>query len=644
MKTPAVRARALLALARLQDVETAHTVAPACADPDAVPRAMAAFAAGALGLAWDGAPDAVRRELAEAVLAAEAHELDVDARMEQLAALGRLRTPEALDRLVQRLAAEPKVAERAATALGVAARAKAPWPETATPLLAGRLAPGEPEALRWAAAYALGYADGPESRHALLGALSDASEQVRSVAAKGLGERGLPVDAPALGALLGDVAPGPKAEAARSLARLALRCAPTAACPPLEALLALVGAVDALAAGDARRGAPPLLALAQAGLPPAGQGVLSALRARGQSAFAKAGPQARSDLAWLDCRLAAAEDRNTGWLAETVDCGEGLVPPARRLKLGLEEVEQSPALKARFDRASARRYLGSADASVRVAAVNLVGASQHPEAAEDVRPLVSTSDAVLAAAAAAAVGKLGDAASGPAVLSRAEAAAGEPEQAEAWAEALVALRPTGAAGLLHRWLGAAHPHLRHAAAQALTELEGRPVRAPGSVSEAPKPAPAAELVPAGTAWRLPTARGVVVIQPDVDAAPETVAQLTRLASTGFFRGLTFHRVVPDFVVQGGDPRGDGEGGPGFTLPCEVSNRRYRRGTVGMALSGKDTGGSQLFVALSPQPHLDARYTIVGEVVTGMEALEAVQEGDSLGTVEVLQGVTDVSHR
>jgi cyclophilin family peptidyl-prolyl cis-trans isomerase len=120
----------------------------------------------------------------------------------------------------------------------------------------------------------------------------------------------------------------------------------------------------------------------------------------------------------------------------------------------------------------------------------------------------------------------------------------------------------------------------------------------------------------------------VVIDPDVDDAPATVAQLSRLAREGFFRGLTFHRVVPDFVVQGGDPRGDGEGGPGFTLPCEVSPRAYLRGTVGMALAGKDTGGSQLFVTLSPQPHLDGRYTIIGTVVSGMEALDGMVEGES----------------
>jgi cyclophilin family peptidyl-prolyl cis-trans isomerase len=169
------------------------------------------------------------------------------------------------------------------------------------------------------------------------------------------------------------------------------------------------------------------------------------------------------------------------------------------------------------------------------------------------------------------------------------------------------------------------------------------VRGPGTGPEELAP-PSAEPVSADVAWRLPTARGVVIVKPAFDAAPETVAQLTRLARAGFFQGLTFHRVVPDFVVQGGDPRGDGEGGPGFTLPCEVSPLRYRRGTVGMALSGKDTGGSQIFVALSPQPHLEGRYTIVGEVVSGMDTLDAVLEGDSLGTLDAVQDGTGLSHR
>jgi len=644
MKPPAVRARALLALARLQDADTAPLVAAALKDPDAEARAMAAFAAGELGLAWDGIPDGARTQLAEAVLDAEEHEGDAHARTQELTALGRLRTPSAVDRLVQRLAAEPDVAEPAALALGVAARAKVPWPEAATPLLASRLGEAEPAPLRWAAAYALGFASGTESRSALLGALKDASWEVRATAAKGLAERGTVKDARALRALLSDVQPEVAAEAARTLAKLAVRCEKESACPPLEALGALSASVDLVAQGNVRQGAPPLVALAQAGLPPSGRPLLDALRARLRTDVASAAAGSLADLGWLDCRLAAAEDRSAGWLTETLSCGQGQVPEARRLRLGLSEVAQGPRLKEGFDRAATQKYLQSKDDTVQLAAVNLLGASHHPEAAEDVRPLVSHKDAVLSAAAAAALGELQDVASGPAVLLRAEAATAEPEQADAWADALVALKPEGTKELLHRWLLAGHPHLRHAAEKALTTLEGKPVRAPGPVPEEPVLFPSAEPVATDVSWRLPTARGVVVVKPAVEAAPETVAQLTRLARAGFFQGLTFHRVVPDFVVQGGDPRGDGEGGPGFTLPCEVSPLRYKRGTVGMALSGKDTGGSQLFVALSPQPHLEGRYTIVGEVVSGMDALDAVLEGDSLGTLDAVQDGTGLSHR
>ncbi|HUT77049.1 MAG TPA: peptidylprolyl isomerase, partial [Polyangia bacterium] len=93
-------------------------------------------------------------------------------------------------------------------------------------------------------------------------------------------------------------------------------------------------------------------------------------------------------------------------------------------------------------------------------------------------------------------------------------------------------------------------------------------------------------------------------------------------------------VVPNFVVQAGDPTGTGMGDPGYTLRCEVSGLPYRRGTVGMALSGKDTGGSQFFVALSAQPHLDGTYSVFGEVTAGMEVLDLVEEGDGILEVKI----------
>ena len=120
-------------------------------------------------------------------------------------------------------------------------------------------------------------------------------------------------------------------------------------------------------------------------------------------------------------------------------------------------------------------------------------------------------------------------------------------------------------------------------------------------------------------------------------APAPIAQavFADLAANGYFAGLTFHRVVPGFVVQGGDPRGDGYGGPGFLIPCERSNLRYERGSVGIALAGKDTGGSQFFIAHSREPRLDARYTIIGNVVEGMDVVDRILPHDTIQRVEVL---------
>ena len=110
-----------------------------------------------------------------------------------------------------------------------------------------------------------------------------------------------------------------------------------------------------------------------------------------------------------------------------------------------------------------------------------------------------------------------------------------------------------------------------------------------------------------------------------------------LVRQGFYDGLAFHRVVPDFVVQAGDPRGDGWGGPGFELRDEITRIRYRRGVVGMADSGPDTAGSQFFVALAAQPHLDGRYTAFGRVVAGDELLDRIEQGDRILAIkEVLE--------
>ena len=134
-----------------------------------------------------------------------------------------------------------------------------------------------------------------------------------------------------------------------------------------------------------------------------------------------------------------------------------------------------------------------------------------------------------------------------------------------------------------------------------------------------------------------TARGDVEIEFYREEAMQTVKNWVRLAERGWFNGSVFHRVVPNFVIQDGDPTGTGSSGPGYTIRCEYNRLKYEPGMVGMALSGKDTGGSQWFINHSPQHHLDGRYTIFAHVVRGMEVVGQIVQGDPILSVELLRG-------
>jgi cyclophilin family peptidyl-prolyl cis-trans isomerase/HEAT repeat protein len=136
---------------------------------------------------------------------------------------------------------------------------------------------------------------------------------------------------------------------------------------------------------------------------------------------------------------------------------------------------------------------------------------------------------------------------------------------------------------------------------------------------------------------LHTRYGKIEVHLDVVETPLTTANFIDLARRGYYDGLTFHRVVPGFVSQGGDPRGDGNGGPGYTIRCEAGERPYGRGAVGMALSGKDTGGSQFFITHSPQPHLDGGYTLFGQVAEGMDVVDKIRPGDVIERIEIWTG-------
>ena len=145
---------------------------------------------------------------------------------------------------------------------------------------------------------------------------------------------------------------------------------------------------------------------------------------------------------------------------------------------------------------------------------------------------------------------------------------------------------------------------------------------------------AAEAATQQTVLRIETERGPMELILHASDAPLTVYNIVTLARSGYFDGQRFHRVVPNFVIQAGDPRGDGNGGPGYAIRDELNRHRYARGTLGMALSGPNTGGSQFFITHAPQPHLDGGYTVFGELVNGFDVLDRIIQGDRIVRVTV----------
>jgi peptidyl-prolyl cis-trans isomerase B (cyclophilin B) len=133
-----------------------------------------------------------------------------------------------------------------------------------------------------------------------------------------------------------------------------------------------------------------------------------------------------------------------------------------------------------------------------------------------------------------------------------------------------------------------------------------------------------------------TTRGVIEVELYPQHAPITVNNFVFLSKEGFYDGVVFHRVISNFVIQGGDPTGTGMGGPGYKFQDEVANNplRHERGSLSMANAGPNTNGSQFFIAHSPQPHLNGRHTVFGKVVNGLDVVDAVRQGDKMIKVTV----------
>lgn len=135
-----------------------------------------------------------------------------------------------------------------------------------------------------------------------------------------------------------------------------------------------------------------------------------------------------------------------------------------------------------------------------------------------------------------------------------------------------------------------------------------------------------------------TPRGVIELELYPEHAPVTVNNFVFLAREGFYDGVKFHRVIANFVIQGGDPTGTGAGGPGYRFEDEVKNNplKHERGVISMANAGPNTNGSQFFITHSPQPHLNGRHTVFGKVVKGMEVVDAIQQGDVMTRVTIAE--------
>jgi cyclophilin family peptidyl-prolyl cis-trans isomerase/HEAT repeat protein len=665
---PETRAELAAALGRIPGQEAGSVLAGLLIDDQAEVRRAAAFS---LGLHGDAA---ARPALRQAML-------DPDRETGSLAveALGRLATP--LVEVAEQLLKLPEE-ERWPRLLPYLFRFK---DEALVPLAEHGLGLPDPELHRWSA-YALARDPLPAAAPLLRRLTGDPDPLVRAWAARGLGRvGGGNEDLVALAPLLTDPAGGPVVEALRAGAALVGGGKAPAAPAWRPRLLALLS--------DPRAGVRvTAIDAAAAWLPDADLGAALAARAGAAVEAPKGAAGAGSPTAAAG--VAAALTAPPVPLAQTIERGSALVALARgrdsRAVALVATAAGSPEPRLRARAAEAAGLLGESELLGRLAADP---SSLVREAALAARllPAPAPSPASSSGGAAGATGKAGKVGTvqGPAAnnattpAARAAAAAlSDPDEgvrtvATDWLADHPVVPLANLAGALTAALhdesiesplgvikaltarGEAEPRergavvellervgrqpsyaLRREAAAGLTRL-GRPAPPLG-------PAPSLEAGAGGDELRsyreivertrrprtveVRTNRGAFRLRLDCPRAPRTCLNLLDLAAQHFYDGLLFHRVVPDFVIQAGDPRGDGYGGPGYVLGDEINRLRYRRGILGMALAGPDTGGSQFFITLSPQPHLDGGYTAFGEVIAGAEVLDAIQAGDRIESI------------
>lgn len=621
-KEARVRRRAALAIGRSGVAAGVQPLVSALADSDPEVRQMAAFALGLLGdKSGGGALIAALSDPSPLVKGSAAEALGLIGEPSAAAPIAKMASDVLASGALERLPTEDMDATRdtpaAAFRLGIYALARLKsYDSLASVVLDGS---GRPRVNWWPVAFALQRIEDPRALTPLLALLKDGSAYTRAFAAKGLGAMKDRSAAGALGSLINDPERPIAIEAIRSLARigsaavvnplLTMARAPTT--DPhvrLEIVTALgsmrtAGVFDALVdfLGDPNPSirAATIRALAQ--LDPEGfMTILSGL------------------------------DPDANWSVRAALAGAlGTLSPEAGL----------PRL---------RSMLADTDPKVLPSVLNAIAKLRPPDAGTVMFKALESPDFVVRSTAAAAIADLKPA-NGQTVLVEAYKRSLEDTTYVARAAILGALKAYGsdaAVPTLTEALADKDWALRYRAAALLTELDPSS-DARTRIRPAPLSHPAdwygRDLLtapPVSTHVYIETDRGTIQLELAMLDAPVTVDAFIALARQKFFDGFPIHRVVSNFVIQGGDPRGDGEGGPGFTIRDEINQLPYLRGTVGMALDWADTGGSQFFITHSPQPHLDGRYTVFGRVVTGMDVVDRIEQWDVIRSVRVWDGTTD----
>jgi cyclophilin family peptidyl-prolyl cis-trans isomerase/HEAT repeat protein len=609
----ALRRRAAWVMANLRRREAVPLLAPLLAGDTSV-AAMAAFALGQIG-----------DTSAVALLVPHASRAGIESRPtvvgEAAAALGKLRHPAAKDALQALLTFAPLNGTGLRESVGPALLAVWKQPRPLPLELVARWLDSQDSELRWRAAYALGRRAEPASTAALFRNLRDPDAMVRSMVARSL------TFAMADSARIG-------AEAAQdALARM------------ITGDTAQIVRINALRTVGSYRTERALRILGDAVT--AGRDPYETITA--MESLQRLGTFAAPRAALLDA--AVRDTARPVFVRQTALAALGAVDPQAALRV-LPQVENGPEWRLR---AGAARIYGAdsiaraellrmvSDPDGRVVSAGLEAALAADTAARTLRPLllagVAVADPVARTNALAGLTALADPATLPVVLDAYQRAQSDSLNDAALAAvdavAAIARKDPAAAGQFFARFPRSGDYLvrqrvQTALGDSLSGAWGAPLPVETGMTMAEY-----ETVVADAAARprpravIETSRGRMELELFADDAPLTVRSFLQLAERGFFDGQEWPRVVPNFVIQGGDPRGDTSGGPGYSIRDEINRHVYLRGTLGMALSGPDTGGSQWFVTHSPQPHLDGTYTVFGRVVRGMEVADDILPGDRI---------------